>query len=155
MCLLVRCHQLVLPAMYVLVGVVPPVCLPRYICAGWCCSTPSVEFCVCATFGGATPLCCLLCMFWSGQCHPLLLPAVYALVGAVPPLVMPAMYVLVGVVPPLVLHARCMLAGAGSPNCVVSYICACWGGATPKSCPLCMLLLVWCHPLYCRYLCAG
>ena len=34
------CHLLVFPAMCVLIGVVPPLSVARYVCAGWCDATP-------------------------------------------------------------------------------------------------------------------
>ena len=96
---LVWCLPLVLPALYVLVGeepascvtavyvpvdVVPPPCVARYVCAGWC---------------GASPLCCALYMSWLVLYHTLVSHYVCAgECGATP--MLPTMYVVVGVVPP-------------------------------------------------------
>ena len=66
------------------------------------------------------------------RCHSLVLPAMYVLVDVVPLLVLPAMYVLVGVVP---------------PPCVARWVYAAWCGAMQLCCPLCVFLLVLCHPL--------
>ena len=65
-----RCHPLVLLAMFVLVCVVPPPCVARYVCAGW---------------RGATPLRYTLGVCWLVWCHPIVMPAIYVLVGVVPP----------------------------------------------------------------------
>ena len=56
--------------MDVLVGVMSPPCVGRYVCAGWC---------------GSTPLCCALCMFWLVYDHSVVLPAMYVLDGVVSP----------------------------------------------------------------------
>ena len=78
--------SIVLPDMYVLVGVVPPLfvawyiyvlvvvlpphCFPCYTCAGWC---------------GATPLCWVVCKWWLRWCYHIVLPGMIVLVDVVPP----------------------------------------------------------------------
>ena len=108
MCWLVWYHRLGLPAIYVLVVVLPPACVACYVCAGWCGATPLCYRYACAGWCGASLLRCTLCMCLLVRCHSLVLLPKYVLVGVMQSLVLPAMYVLVGVVP---------------LTCVARYVC--------------------------------
>ena len=164
-----------LPAMYVLVGVMPPVCTSRYTCAGWC---------------GATRFCRVLCMCRLMSSYPLVLPAMHVLVGVVPApcfaryvyivwrgatqlcqlcmsllvwcyplycalcmcwlvwchrLVMHARHCQFASFPSLVLPAMYVLVAVVPHSCAARYICACWCGATNLCYLLCLLWLVRCH----------
>ena len=107
---------LVLPARYLLVGMMPSDCVACYVCAGRC---------------GDTHFCCPLCMYWWVWCHPLVLAVRYVPVRVVPPPCV-ARYVCASVVMP--------------PPYVARLVCDGWCGATPLYCSLWMSWLMCCHP---------
>ena len=158
LCWLLNYYPIILPAMYVLVDLVPPHCVAGYACAGW---------------RNATTLCCLQCTCWLVWYQPIVLPAMYVLDGVVlshcvacdvcsawcsakPFVAWYACTGLCGSSPlcsllcicwmmwchPIVMPTMYVSVGVVPPHSVAWYVCASWCDATPLCCLVCMCRLV-------------
>ena len=164
MCWLIWCHPNVLPAVYVLVGVLPPHCvgLLRIWWLMWChpILLPAMHVLV-----AVVPLHCVAWYVrtgWCGATHFVASNACAGQHGTMPMRCLVRMCWLVYLPPhcvawyafdslewdyPITLPGMNVLVGVVPPHSVACYACAGWHGTTPLRCLVCMCLFVCCHPI--------